>query len=219
MMAGESKGNGSSAPLQDGGKGRSKLRSPVERRRNFPRRFFKLHIGSVRRSEHPPLVRSAAMGRRPQPSRLSALAELLRQVAAALLILAVAGVVGGSVHRQLWEAAQLNDYRSTIREVCDAVRLMRWRSASGHRMLELYIDAPRRSFQVVTFEGQSQVVERTIWLPAGLEILEAPERLATDRAGRLPEASIVLSAPSQNRLFRVTTTGRGFVQCHEESIL
>ena len=212
MMAGDSKPNGSSRPLQED-------RKRPGRRRSFPRRLFKMHVESARNFERVRRIRLTAVRSRSQPPRLAWRLEVCLQVIAAGVILVSVGVIGGSIHRQLWEAAQLSDYRSTMREVCEVVRIMRWRAASGRRKLELRIDAPHRSFQLMTFDGQSRIVERTLWLSDGLEVLQAPDRLTADKTGRLSAASIVILAPLHNRLFRVTTTARGFVQCDEESSL
>jgi hypothetical protein len=142
----------------------------------------------------------------------------LRPVVAVAILLGV-GAVGSSVQRQLWEAAQLATYRSSMRELCEVIRTMRWQTTSGRRTLELHSAPERRSFQLVAVDGRGRSVQRTIWLPEGLEILESTQRVVARPGGRLTPGAIVVSIPSHHRLFRLTITGRGFVECHEEQVL
>jgi len=178
-------------------------------------------LSLMKRSPGAPMVPrwpvASATARAPRPSAIWAQAALRPLVAVTLLL--GAGGIGSSVHRQLWEVAQLAGYRASMQDLCEVIRTMRWQTTSSRRTLELHSAPSRRSFQVVALEGRGRIVQRTIWLPEGLEIVEAPERVIARPGGHLTSGVIIASIPSHNRIFRLTITERGFVECHEEMIL
>lgn len=141
------------------------------------------------------------------------------QVGAFMLVTALVGVsVNGGTRR---DAIELLRYRSTLQELSDALYTMHWRALSQRRIVELRVNESRSGFQVVAIEGRPRVeiIERTIWLPQGLQLLDVPERVTVDRAGRLPTLSLALRAASHNLLFRLTVTPAGVVQVREEPTL
>lgn len=130
--------------------------------------------------------------------------------------------LGASAHRQLWNATEFLRYRSTVQELTTTVRSMRAHAIAQRRVVELRIDASRGCFRLASIQERPdpyEMVERTIWLPAGLEINDAPRVLTVPPSGRLPAVSIVIAAPSYHRLFRLTTDENGRVQLDEESAL
>ena len=146
------------------------------------------------------------------------LTEVLTLIASFMIVTAL----GASVHRQMWEAAELLRYRSTMQELTSTVRAMPSRAIAERRTIQLHANAARGVFQltaVVEKPARYEMIERTMWLPEGLEISEAPTVVSASPAGRLSRSSIVVAAPSYNRLFRLTTDEQGLVQLHEESTL
>ena len=148
----------------------------------------------------------------------------VRPVEIMVLIVGVglAILLGASVHRWLWAQAEFLSYRSTMRDLTSAVRAMRFQALAKRRTFQLRVDASQGMFQLASIEGKAspyEVVERTIWLPKGLQISDAPTTLAIQPSGQLPSASIVVVAPSYNRFFRLTMDEKGLVQLDEESTL
>lgn len=156
----------------------------------------------------------------PTPSRWGSIrfSEVLTLIVSFVLVTAL----GASVHRQMWEAAGLLGYRSVMQELASAVRAMPSRAIAERRTIQLHADAAHGVFQLTVVVGRPmryETIERTIWLPKGLEISEAPPVVSASPAGRLSRSSIVVAAPSYNRMFRLTTNEQGLVQLHEESTL
>lgn len=149
----------------------------------------------------------------------------LRPMEAVVLAASVAAVIllGSSVHRWMWAQAELVQYRSTMQELGSTVRGMRSRALAQRRTVQLRIDPVRGAFHVASVREQRgrtyETPEETIWLPAGLEISDAPERLVALPTGQFPSAAIVVAAPSYHKRFRLVTTESGFVHLHEESTL
>lgn len=141
------------------------------------------------------------------------------QVGAFVLMTALVGAsVNGGTRR---DAIELLRYRATLQELSDAIHTMHWRALSQRWIVELRVNESRSGFQVVAIEGtpRMEIIERTMWLPEGLQLLDAPDRFTVDSTGRLPRLSLVLRAASHNLLFRVTVTQEGFVQVREEPTL
>jgi len=112
-------------------------------------------------------------------------------------------------------------YRSTMRELAHMVRTMRNRALARQRTVQLRVDASRGAFQLTSIQDESQAyetLERTLWLPQGLEVSEAPAELTALPSGQLLlPAPIIVDAPSYSRLFRLTADEKtGAVQLHEE---
>ena len=95
--------------------------------------------------------------------------------------------------------------------------------ASAHRQpVCLQIDSAQGTFRVGVRQAVPSsyvLVERTVWLPKGLRISEAPAVITALPTGGLSPADLVVMAPAYGRLFRLTTTAGGTVQVREESIL
>jgi len=143
----------------------------------------------------------------------------LVETAMLLVSLVVISVVGNAAHRWMWDQAQLWVYRSTVQDVASTMRQMRFRALHAKRAFAIRIDSVARRLQLVSIEPKPDMresLERTIWLPPGLEIAQAPARLLVSPSGDLPPTSILLEAPVFQRRFRVTTSPTGVVQLHEE---
>ena len=64
-----------------------------------------------------------------------------------------------------------------------------------------------------------EMVERTMWLPEGLHMSQAPAVLTSLPSGEVSVGSIIVTAPAYQREFRVTIDGPGKVRCDEDSTL
>ena len=136
-----------------------------------------------------------------------------------LLSIAVISLVGAAAHRWMWEQAKLWSYRCAVQEIATTMRQMRFRAVHAKRTFAMRIDAAAKRLQWVAMDTKPVVqesLERTIWLPDGLEIAQAPARLTVLPTGELPATSILLEAPVFQRLFRVRTGPGGIVQLNEE---
>jgi len=136
--------------------------------------------------------------------------------------LCLAGWLGLHIIPQLQGQMELLDYRSTMHDLTDMVQAMPSRAMAQRRVIQLRVDASQGAFHLAMTQGTSRLyetIERTLWLPKGLEISEAPALLTALPTGRLSAGSIVIIAPVYNRLFRLTTTERGLVHLDEEPTL
>jgi hypothetical protein len=143
----------------------------------------------------------------------------LVEVGVALLI---AGWLGFHLIPQLRARMELLDYRSTMHDLTGMVQAMPSRARAQHRVLQLHVDASQGAFHLAATQGTTtsyDTIERTLWLPKGLEVSEAPVLLTALPSGRLSATSIVVVAPVYHRLFRLTTTEQGLVHLHEEPTL
>ena len=142
-----------------------------------------------------------------------------------LLLAAVVCVseLGLWAHHWMWEQGQLLAGRTTMRDVARTIEVMRFRAAAQHRPFELFIDPSHGRFQLMARRDGPQAsvgwVERTIWLPRGLQIVDAPTVLTVSPTGPFPTTSIIVNAPASERRFRLTTNETGIVQLDEESTL
>lgn len=124
-----------------------------------------------------------------------------------------------------YTTSQWANYRMTVQEVAGTIRMMPSHAWAHQHPVSLHIDQTQHVFRVaVQYPARPNaqdydVIERTIWLPEGLRISEAPSRITVLPTGSLSSSDIVIVAPAYSRLFRVTTTSRGVVQLDEESIL
>ena len=163
---------------------------------------------------------SGAAGRHTPHSgeRVLSLVEVAVLIVSAVIISAL----GSSAHRWLWTQAELLRYRSTMQELSTTVRAMRSRALGQRCTEQLRIDPLRGMLQLTAIRESPtayETVERTFWLPKGLQISDAPSAVTALPTGRLSSGSILVAAPSYNRLFRLTTNEDGLVQLHEESTL
>ena len=128
-------------------------------------------------------------------------------------------LIGAKTHRWMWAQAELWGYRFTMQEVASTVRQMRFRAVNARRTFTMRIDAGARRIQLMAVGASSLIpesVERTIWLPQGLAILQAPEHLTASSTGVMPSVSIIVGAPAFQREFQITTSPSGIVRLHEE---
>lgn len=137
-----------------------------------------------------------------------------------LVGLVVVGVVGSSFQRRLLAQAELLRYRAAMGELAMTVRSMQVQASTQHRTFELRVDATQKRLQMVEIRqtpgGVVETVRQTVWLPAGLEVSEAPAVLTLQVGER---ASLVIAAPAYNRLFHLMASRSGGVQLHEEQTL
>ena len=149
-------------------------------------------------------------------------ARFLRAMAVAAL-LALIGVSGVWAYRTGQREAELSHYRSAMQELSSTIRAMRSQAAAKRRTIQLSLDASHGAFQLLSIRRASrrsyETVERTLWLPEGLQITDGPPTLTALPNGRLSPATIVVSAPAYQRLFRLTMSASGVVQLDEESTL
>ena len=141
------------------------------------------------------------------------------RIARGMIVILCLGLAGVGGFRWLHREAQLQQFRTTLQKLAYTVQTIQPRAAARHRPMILRIDATRGVFQLAALQGgrrSYETVEQTIWLPKGLEIAEAPASLTVPPAGHLAATTIVVTAPSYNRLFRLTTTARGLVRLDEE---
>ena len=135
--------------------------------------------------------------------------------------LGLASLVGAGAHRWMWSHAELWGYRLTMQDVASTVRQMRYRALNAKRTFALRIDAATRRLQFVTVDAppiEQESVVRTIWLPPGLDILQAPKQLTASPSGAMPLTSIIIEAPAFQREFQLQTQPSGLVRLHEEPI-
>ena len=106
-----------------------------------------------------------------------------------------------------------------MQEVASTVRQMRFRAVNARRAFTMCIDADARRLQLMAV-GVSPMtpesVERTIWLPRGLDIMQAPDYLTASPSGVMPPVSIIVEAPAFQREFQLQTSPSGAVHLHEE---
>ena len=157
-----------------------------------------------------------------RPSAVASLLEMTRRV---LLLIIVAGICAVlfnetlSLYRQRDARATLSEYRGTVYDLANIVRAMRTKAISQRHPFELRIDKTQRSLTLSSLSRGSldySALERSMWLPEGLEIVEAPLWITAQSNGSLTPAEIVITASALQRLFRLTTTLSGTVELHEE---
>lgn len=148
-----------------------------------------------------------------------------RAVSAAMMVV-LAGPVGASTYQWLQEGLQeeteLTHCRSTMQELSFMVRHLPARAAIARRPVQLLLDADRGMVQVAAvYEGRPQpydAVLRTMWLPKGLQVLEAPEQITVAPNEMLASTLFLLAAPSHNTVFRLTLRD-GIVRLDEQPLL
>ena len=139
-----------------------------------------------------------------------------------IVLVSIMGWVTSFSAFHAYTTSQWADYRMTMQEVTGLLRTMPSHAWAQQHPVSLHIDQTHHAFRIAVKHPAPQeyeVVERTIWLPEGLRISEAPAAITALPAGSLSIGDIVIIAPAYSRLFRVTTTARGVVQLDEESIL
>ena len=122
---------------------------------------------------------------------------------------------------QLRQSMEWASYRTTVQELSDTMRAMRSRAVTQGQGFQLRIDASRGALYVASLRGGAHPydrIERTIWLPEGLRISEAPGAVTVSPTGRMSPATLVIAAPAYQRSFRLTTDAQGLVYLHEEPV-
>ena len=152
--------------------------------------------------------------RRPARTRAVGLIELV-------LLLAVIGMAVSSQRQPTPDDAQWIRDRAVIQELTNTIRAMRWRAPAARCTIELRIDAQQGRFQLFLLDRAAHIemLQETIWLPKELEVIEAPAVIRASPTGEGSSASIIIEAPSYNRLFRVITQPTGTVRVDEEPTL
>jgi hypothetical protein len=146
------------------------------------------------------------------------LQRLAGSAVAILLIIAMTV----QLNRWMQQEGELVRYRAIMRELALTLHAMPSRARVVGDTILLRVDAPRGLFQFSTLRTTPryyETVERTIWLPEGLQVIESPAALTVLPTGPLSAASILVAAPAHDRLFRLLTTTQGAVQLHEEPTL
>lgn len=124
-----------------------------------------------------------------------------------------------SGYQQVRTGMGLEHDRLAMADLANAVRAMRAKAMAQRQPHELLIDVDRGVIYISAIPGRQQTytaLERTMWLPEGLEVSEAPRGLTAQSNGTLTPTSVVVTAASYRRLFRLTTTAGGMVELHEE---
>ena len=145
----------------------------------------------------------------------------MRLMATAIGLLLVCGV-GLSTSRGSGGVRELLQYRSTMQELMETLRTMRVRASATRQWVQLHVDAARGVFQLTTLREESnpfEVVERTIWLPPGLQVSSAPATVQAPPTGGVSPTVILVEAPTYQRLFRLTMDAAGAVSLHEDPAL
>ena len=145
--------------------------------------------------------------------------RVARGMAAAVVAVGLCLIAAGGA-RWLYRASELQRFRATLQSLTGTIRSLQPRAVAKHRPMLLRIDALHGVFQVTSLQGGRrayETVEAIVRLPQGLEISETPASLTALPAGPLTPATIVITAPAYNRLFRLTTTPAGVVRLDEES--
>lgn len=127
-----------------------------------------------------------------------------------------------AIDRWLGGEAERLRHRLTMEDLTTLVRAMRALAVAKGRPLQLRIDASRGAFRMTSVQAGAtayELVERTVWLPKSLEISDAPETVTALPTGQLSAACIIVSAPTQQKRFRLMTSEQGTVQLSEESTL
>jgi len=137
-----------------------------------------------------------------------------------VVIVGLAGLVGTIVGPRVKRATEFLCYRAVMQDIASTVRLMHARALNGQQRFTMRIDAVAERLQLVVVGGrppsERESVERTIWLPRGLDITQAPEQLTVRPTGEMLPSVIVVEAPAFQRTFRLLTSPSGAVQLHEE---
>lgn len=136
-----------------------------------------------------------------------------------VVVIGVIGLLGSVALPRMRPTMELMRHRSAMQQVASELRMMRFRAMNEQRTFALHIDSDARRLQLVVIELEPtprEWVERTIWLPEGLDILEAPERLIVFPSGAMAPASMLAEAHGFSRIFRLTVTANGIVRLNEE---
>lgn len=136
-----------------------------------------------------------------------------------VVVVGLVGLVGSIAIPRVKRATEFLCYRAVMQDIAGTVRLMHTRAINSRQRFTMRIDLAAERLQLVVGErshSESESVVRTIWLPRGLDITQAPEQLTARPSGEMLPSVIVVEAPAFQRTFRLLTGPSGAVQLHEE---
>ena len=135
-------------------------------------------------------------------------------IAEVVVAISLVGLVGSlGLHRRA--PATFLQYRAALTDVAGTLRTMRLVAMHAQRTYAVRVDPVLRRLQIVWLRpGAGEQVVRTIWLPEGLMIREAPEQVLITPTS-VEAASLVFEAQGFERAFRLQT-GADAVDLHEE---
>ena len=140
-----------------------------------------------------------------------------------LVGLGLAGLLGSMALPRLKPATTLLYHQAAMHDLTATLRAVRFRALTQHRVFHVRIDAAQGGFCVMAqhqnSEGPIQIVERTIWLPPGLSVTEAPPVLTILPTGELSEGSIIVASTAHGTRFHLTTAPAGQIRLFEEPSL
>lgn len=145
----------------------------------------------------------------------------LKQALEFLLVLLLTAMFGLSLLKTTRADMELLRYRSAVEDVASTLRAMQSHAQGRRLTVQFLVDDQRNVIRVISMRNPKQgwqTVERTLWLPEGLRILETPKTITFSPAAMPPAASIVLEAPAYNRSFRILLKPGGVVHVYENPL-
>lgn len=143
-------------------------------------------------------------------------------VAGLVLLLGLVSLLGTVAVPRLQRTAEFLRYRAAMEDVTNLIRTMRHRAIAQRTTYELRVDAARGVIQLVETSVDAhhpERVYRTIWLPAGLEISDAPPVVSASPTGAFAAVHVMVTAPAYDYHFLILTRPSGQVELHEEPAL
>ena len=136
-----------------------------------------------------------------------------------VIAIGVAGLLGTMALPRILPTMSLMRYRSAMQQVAAELRIMRFRAINEQRPFIMRIDSGSGRIQLFAIDKtstQREWIERTIWLPDGLDIIEAPEELLVSPSGDIAQGALLSRVADFHRVFRLTVTAGGIVRLNEE---
>ena len=136
-----------------------------------------------------------------------------------VVVIGLASLLSSIAMSRAKPTMELFRYRFVMQQVAGELEAMKFRSRNEGRMFIMRIDDAGGMLQVVAVDTgptQGSRIQRTIWLPEGLDITKAPEQLVAPSTGQMPEASIEVEAEAFQRIFRLTTHPTGLIELRED---
>lgn len=158
-----------------------------------------------------------------KPSFFASVSDVIRRLLLAVIMFAACGILlteSLSLYRQGTVDSALSEYRISLHDLAGTIRAMRTKAIAEKHPFELRIDQARGAFTVASLSRSTSnyaALERVLWLPEGLEIVETPLWITAQSNGAMTAASIVVGAAGFHRFFRLTVSTQGIVELHEES--
>lgn len=138
-----------------------------------------------------------------------------------MVIVGLASLLGTMTLPRIGPAMELATYRSAMQQVVMELRTLRFRAVNERRTFAMRINSASRMVQFVAIELEPTPrtwVERTVWLPEGIDLIETPEHLMMFPSGEMAPTSILARVPALDRIFRLTVSSSGIVRLHEEPL-